>query len=131
MPSKEWVTNFLFYLNFENEFQLNIYRWKKDESLSYKSALYVLLEFIPRIRDIKQNVNTLNKALTNILNNAIELNLDLEVQDCESIYTLVFHVHRPIAVAAAEFLNNKLFVKEKFVILRMVENFNGTYTVKR
>ena len=51
------------------------------------------------------------KALTNILNNAVELNLELDVQDCESIYTLVFHIHRPIAVAAAEFLNNKLFVR--------------------
>ena len=73
---------------------------------------------------------TQNKALTNILHNAIELNLDLEVQDCKSIYTLVFHVHRPIAVAAAEFLNNKLFVKEKFVIFKMVDNFNKTYIVK-
>ena len=51
------------------------------------------------------------KALTNILINTLELNLELSDTDCESIYTLVFHIHRPIAVAAAEFLNKKLFSK--------------------
>ena len=49
------------------------------------------------------------RALTNILMNSRELNLELSDQDCESIYTLVFHIHRPIALAAAEFLNRKLF----------------------
>ena len=37
------------------------------------------------------------RALTNILQNRIELNLELSDEDCESIYSLVFHVHRPIA----------------------------------
>ena len=49
------------------------------------------------------------KALTNILQNSMELNLELCDTDCESIYTLGFHIHRPIAMAAAEFLNKKLF----------------------
>ena len=54
------------------------------------------------------------RALTNILMNSMELNLELSEQDCESIYTLVFHIHRPIAVAAAEFLNKKLFTQDRF-----------------
>ena len=39
----------------------------------------------------------------------MELNLELSQEECEAIYQLVFHVHRPIAVPAAEFLNKKLF----------------------
>lgn len=35
----------------------------------------------------------------------------LEDRDCENLYELVYHSNRPIAQAAGEFLNQKLFVK--------------------
>jgi len=54
------------------------------------------------------------KALTNVLVNRVELSLDFTDEDCESIYQLVFHVHRPIAVAAAEFLNKNLLTGTGF-----------------
>ena len=34
----------------------------------------------------------------------------LSSSDCESVYQLVFSCHRPVAVAAAEFLNKQLFM---------------------
>ena len=65
------------------------------------------------------------RALTNILQNRLELNLELSDEDCESIYQLVFHVHRPIAVAAAEFVNKKLFsqTQPNDAVGRYVEEF--------
>ena len=35
--------------------------------------------------------------------------MELSDEECEQIFQLVFHVHRPIAVCAAEFLNKKHF----------------------
>jgi cohesin complex subunit SA-1/2 len=48
------------------------------------------------------------KLLTTIVKQRDEA---LEGRDCENLYELVFHSSRPIAQAAGEFLNQKLFVK--------------------
>uniref|UniRef100_A0A8C9SZ53 STAG2 cohesin complex component n=1 Tax=Scleropages formosus TaxID=113540 RepID=A0A8C9SZ53_SCLFO len=46
------------------------------------------------------------KLLTLVLNSSEEV---LTAEDCESVYHLVYSAHRPVAVAAGEFLYKKLF----------------------
>jgi len=49
----------------------------------------------------------------------------LTTSDCESVYQLVFSCHRPVALAAAEFLNKQLFMDKvfSFVFLIYFDNF--------
>lgn len=48
-------------------------------------------------------------TLSNILENKNELDVHLTHAECEEISSLVFHTHRPIAVAAGEFLSKHIF----------------------
>lgn len=46
------------------------------------------------------------KLLTLVLQSSEEV---LTAEDCENVYHLVYSAHRPVAVAAGEFLYKKLF----------------------